>query len=183
MKRISLFVVIIGTLLFVASSCGFASQKRSGQRNAGTVTPSDVPDSSPVSQTGQQIYQQKCVACHQANGLGVAGAFPPLKGSDFLKTEPKKRIIEQVLNGSGGGLVVNNVRYNTSMPPQTDNINEAVAVVNYILNAWGNNYGKVTPEDAKGVKKTNKGGRHMMMRGRMGRMGMNGGGGCNGMRR
>ncbi len=123
---------------------------------------------------GYQIYQQKCIACHQANGMGIAGTFPPLKGSDFLKNSTKKRIIEQVMNGSEGELVVNNVKYNSSMPPQISNKSEAVAVANYILNAWGNRYGKATPLDAKGIKSSNKGGRHMMMR-----RGMKGMSGCN----
>ena len=181
MKKVVLFVVIIGFFLIAATSCGYTPQTKSGQSNTSPANSSGIFDTSALSQTGAQIYHEKCVACHQPNGLGVAGTFPPLKGSDFLKTVPKKRIIEQVLNGSSGGLVVNGVTYNSTMPPQTSNINEAVAVVNYVLNAWGNHYGKVTTDDAKGIKKTNKRGRHMMMRGGM--MGMKGGGRCNGMRR
>lgn len=128
--------------------------------------------------TGSQIYQQKCIACHQANGIGISGTFPPLKGSDFLKNSSKKRIIEQVMNGSGGELVVNGTKYTTSMPPQVDNKTDAVAVTNYILNSWGNHYGVATLQDATGVKKSNKNGRHMMMHGRM--RGMSG---CNTMGR
>ena len=128
--------------------------------------------------TGSQIYQQKCIACHQVTGMGISGTFPPLKGSDFLKNSSKKRIIEQVMNGSGGELVVNGTKYTTSMPPQVDNTTDAVAVTNYILNSWGNHYGIATLQDATGVKKSNKNERHMMMHGRM--RGMSG---CNTMGR
>lgn len=130
-------------------------------------------------QKGERIYQQKCAACHQVNGMGVSGAFPPLKGSDFLKNSTKKRLIDQVMNGSNGGLVVNGKKYATPMPPQVNNASDAVAVVNYILNTWGNHYGTASLQDAKGIKKTNKNRRHMMMNGGM----MRNGGGMNRMNR
>lgn len=39
-----------------------------------------LPSASPNAEHGAQIYAQKCVACHQANGAGVSGTFPPLWG-------------------------------------------------------------------------------------------------------
>ncbi len=33
---------------------------------------------------GEKIYMEKCIVCHQANGEGIPGAFPPLKNSDYL---------------------------------------------------------------------------------------------------
>ncbi len=121
---------------------------------------------------GARIYREKCVVCHQANGMGIPGTFPPLKGSDFLKTVSKKRVIKQVMNGSNGSLVVNGIHYATPMPPQVDNTRDAVAVTNYILNAWGNHYGTATLQDANGIKKSNNNSRHKMMnRGMMGRGG------------
>ena len=33
---------------------------------------------------GEALYLQHCAACHQPNGQGLAGAFPPLAGSDYI---------------------------------------------------------------------------------------------------
>ncbi len=177
MKKTGIIVALVAFFVLALLFFEQVAQKAVSSNHTESFALS-AEDNPTESMDGSAIYQQKCVACHQSDGRGIAGTFPPLKGSDFLKTAPKKRIIEQVLNGSGGGLLVNGVKYHSPMPAQTADVNEAVAVVNYILNAWGNHYGKVTPEDARGIKKSNKNGRHMMMRGGMGGMG-----GCSGMRR
>ena len=102
---------------------------------------------------GAQIYNQTCVKCHQVNGMGIPGVFPPIKGSDFLKTASKKKLLSQVLHGSSEILKVNGMQYSTPMPPQVSNVNDAIEVINYILNNWGNNYGVATAADAKDLKK------------------------------
>ena len=40
-----------------------------------------LPEGSPDPKRGAQIYAQKCVTCHQADGAGVSGIFPPLWGA------------------------------------------------------------------------------------------------------
>ena len=47
---------------------------------------------------GEQVFQQYCQACHQANGQGLTGAFPPLAESDYLLADPKRGIVA-VLQG------------------------------------------------------------------------------------
>ncbi|MBE0651293.1 MAG: cytochrome c [Bacteroidales bacterium] len=142
MKKIISLVALLGIFLCTVNVYGASSQD----------------------DRGAEIYYRKCMACHQVTGTGIPGTFPPLKGSDFLKSASKKRLINQVMNGSNEHLTVNGVTYSTPMPPQVDNIQDAVAVINFILNSWGNNYGKATIEDAKEVKpvKQNNG---MMMNG------------------
>ncbi|HET9028620.1 MAG TPA: c-type cytochrome [Candidatus Aquilonibacter sp.] len=39
-----------------------------------------LPSASPDIARGQSLYAQKCAACHQANGAGIHGQFPPLWG-------------------------------------------------------------------------------------------------------
>ena len=162
MKRISLIIVITGLLvLVVIFFAGMAHKAENNKNNEAVYVASNEKNAVNYSK-GSQIYQEKCLACHQVNGTGIPGTFPPLKGSDFLKKSTKKRLIEQVMNGSNERLVVNGIKYTTPMSPQVDNATDAVAVVNYILNAWGNNYGVATLQDAKGIK-TNKSNRHHMM--------------------
>jgi len=100
---------------------------------------------------GFEIYKAKCVACHQLSGEGVPSAFPPLKNSDYLFAN-KKRAVKQVLNGSNHEITVNGAKYSIAMPPQVDNYDDAVAVINYVLNAWGNNGGTISVDEVKDIK-------------------------------
>ncbi len=146
-----MIVVLAGMIFFAGKTFGFLTHKVvKTTSNALVYVPANDPADAKFPK-GAKIYKEKCVACHQLTGMGVPGAFPPLKGSDYLKAD-KKRAIAQVLNGSNHGITVNGVKYSIPMPPQVDNYEDAVAVVNYVLNAWGNNYGTVTLEDAKGIK-------------------------------
>ena len=58
---------------------------------------------------------KNCVACHQANGEGIPGAFPPLAKSDFLNAN-KEKVIGVLINGLKGEIVVNSKVYNGVMP-------------------------------------------------------------------
>ena len=100
---------------------------------------------------GKAIFETpgKCITCHMANGQGVANVFPNLVGSEFLLNQ-KVLAVTQVLNGS---VKVGNktVKYPAPMPPQVSTPDSAVAVINYVLNSFGNNGGVVTMEDVKDV--------------------------------
>ena len=52
-------------------------------------------------ETGEQVYQKACLACHQANGEGIPGVFPALKNSAIALGEPGPHI-DIVLNGKTG---------------------------------------------------------------------------------
>jgi mono/diheme cytochrome c family protein len=105
----------------------------------------------PVDPTrGEQIYKAKCIVCHQPDGKGLPGAFPPLAGSDYLLAD-KVRAVAQVLNGSNTELIVNKMKYTAPMPPQVDSKEDAVAIINYVLNNFGNKAGEVTLEEVKDV--------------------------------
>jgi nitrite reductase (NO-forming)/hydroxylamine reductase len=93
---------------------------------------------------GGVLYAQHCQACHQANGQGLAGAFPPLADSDYLKADPK-RAISAVIGGLTGPITVNGVDYNAAMPNLSYLDDQQVAdVITYTLNAWGNSAGEVS---------------------------------------
>lgn len=64
---------------------------------------------------GAELYQQNCAACHQANGQGLPGAFPPLAKSDFIAANPDA-VLEVTVKGRQGELVVNGAKYNNVMP-------------------------------------------------------------------
>lgn len=113
-----------------------------------TEAPAQVAESPYAA--GEKIYKEKCIVCHQANGEGIPGAFPPLAQSDYLLAD-KVRAVAQALNGSSHEIVVNGKTYNAPMPPQVNTKEEAVAVINYVLNSFGNNGGTVSLEEVKDV--------------------------------
>ncbi len=104
---------------------------------------------------GQGIYTNTCQACHQANGNGVTGAFPPLAKSDYLKGD-KNRLIDTVLFGQSGAMKVNNISFNGAMPVQKLNDNDVASVLTYVLNNWGNAGGEVKAADVLKRRKDGK---------------------------
>lgn len=95
---------------------------------------------------GEKVYAAVCSACHQANGAGVAGAFPPLAGSDWVAGKPEI-LAAAVLHGLSGPIIVNGNSYNGAMPPwgATLSDDDVANVLTYIRSSWGNSAGPVEP--------------------------------------
>ena len=100
---------------------------------------------------GKRIYGQTCIACHQAEGQGIASAFPPLAKSDYLNADVD-RAIDAVLHGLSGEITVNGEKYNSIMTRQTLSNEEVANVLTYVYNSWGNNKTVVTSEMVTKVK-------------------------------
>lgn len=79
---------------------------------------------------GEANYNRSCATCHQANGEGMSGAFPALKGSP-IATGSLDKHMDIVLRGKPG----------TAMQAFAEQLNaaELAAVITYERNAWGNN--------------------------------------------
>ena len=88
---------------------------------------------------GEQVYAAVCTSCHQATGLGVAGAFPPLVGSEWVSGTPEI-LAAAVLHGLSGPIEVNGTSYNGAMPPwgATLSDDDIANVLTYIRSTWGN---------------------------------------------
>lgn len=154
MKKTSAYIVLpLVGIAFVISSCTSGTEKKAKQPET-TVQDefiaADTDEMATMMARGEQIYKEKCIACHQANGQGLAGAFPTLVGSEFLLNE-KVLAVSQVLNGSELVSANKTIKYPAPMPPQADSKEDAVAVINYVLNNFGNNGGYVTMEDVADV--------------------------------
>jgi len=135
--------------LGMLASCG-GGQSSDNTTATDTTKKVEAAQAAPDMVLGEKIFTTKCVACHMADGKGVKAAFPPLAGSDYLLTD-KVRAVAQALNGSQMEIVVNGEKYNGLMPQQVGTREEAVAVINYVLNNFGNNGGTVSLEDVKDV--------------------------------
>ena len=101
--------------------------------------------------SGKDLYTKTCFACHQANGEGIANAFPPLAKSDYLNADVN-RAIDIVLNGKTGEITVNGATYNSVMTKQTLSSEEVADVLTYVYNSWGNNKTNVTTSQVDQVK-------------------------------
>jgi mono/diheme cytochrome c family protein len=103
---------------------------------------------------GQLVFNTVCAACHQANGQGLAGQFPPLAGSEWVKAEGPNRIIRAVLNGLGGPITVSGAGFNNSMPPWKETLSdEQIAnVLTFVRSEWGNAAPAVKPDQVKKVR-------------------------------
>ncbi len=97
---------------------------------------------------GKRIYENNCMACHQAGGTGLAGAFPPLAKSDYLNAD-KKRAIQIVTGGKSGEITVNGVKFNGVMPAQQLSAEDVANVLTYVYSLGGNAGFEVTPADVK----------------------------------
>lgn len=87
---------------------------------------------------GERLYTTYCMGCHQPEGRGMQGTFPPLAKSDYLMTD-KSRAIAAVLNGLTGPVEVNGQRYNGVMPPMGHLKDDEIAdILSYVRQAWGN---------------------------------------------
>ncbi|EGQ9178407.1 cytochrome c oxidase subunit II [Vibrio alginolyticus] len=81
---------------------------------------------------GESIYTARCAVCHQANGEGIPGAFPAIKGSPIATGDVTEHI-DIIVNGRPG----------TAMQAFSNQLSdkEIGAVITYQRNAWGNDTG------------------------------------------
>jgi nitrite reductase (NO-forming) len=101
---------------------------------------------------GEALFAGTCSVCHQANGAGLPGVFPPLAKSDWLAADPK-RSIGVLLHGLSGKVTVNGQDYNSVMPPMNQlNDDEVANILTYVVNAWGNPGGRITTEEVRKVR-------------------------------
>lgn len=100
---------------------------------------------------GAELYGIHCQACHQANGEGLPGAFPPLKGSKVVLDDNIDLYVDIIMNGytareSEGYGPMLAVGTNANLSPE-----EVAAIMNHERTSWGNNAKKVTPDNVKKV--------------------------------
>lgn len=97
---------------------------------------------------GVQLYQNNCAACHQTNGKGIPGAFPPLTGSKVVNDEDPEMLIRIILQGY-------DARPEFGQMPAflgrlTDD--EVAAIANHERNSWENNAPKISAEEVEEIR-------------------------------
>lgn len=96
----------------------------------------------PSAQVGRSGYELHCSGCHQPNGAGAPGSFPPLVGAPFVVGDPRP-VIEVVVRGRG-----------IAMPPVSLELSDAdvAAIISYMRSSWGNGAAPVTADDVASVR-------------------------------
>lgn len=110
-------------------------------------------DTEPVPVDGGALYAAQCQACHQATGQGLAGAFPPLAGSEWVTQDPETPI-KILLAGLGGPIEVNGNTYNGAMPAfgAVFKDDEIAAVLTHVRSSWGNEAEAITAEQVAAIR-------------------------------
>lgn len=87
---------------------------------------------------GGILYNTYCASCHQRDGKGDNNRFPPLVNSDWVRGDPE-RLIEVVLNGLQGEIIVNGKSWNGLMPKNDHLDDHAIAsILTYIRRNFNN---------------------------------------------
>ncbi len=146
-------MIFVGSVYVVHYRGGFSPmvyderyQPKSGGAEARELTPEEIIAS------GKKLYAT-CMTCHQANGQGVAGVYPPLAGAEWV-TGSEERLIRVLLHGLSGPIEVKGNTYNSLMPAfgkvtgggynwSEERISH---VLTYIRQEWGNQAAPITKE-------------------------------------
>jgi mono/diheme cytochrome c family protein len=102
---------------------------------------------------GKRVFNQICITCHQANGQGVPGIYPPLAGSEWAQGD-EQRIIRIVLDGLHGPIHVASKDFSNVMAPLGTVLrDEQIAnALTYVRSEWGNKAPAVLPETVAKVR-------------------------------
>jgi mono/diheme cytochrome c family protein len=106
---------------------------------------------------GQKIYEQTCLACHQADAGGVPGMTPPLQKSSYVQG-PSVKLIGIVLNGLNDGVEIDGDTYSNPMPPFSTVLKdqEIADVLTYVRSHFGNKAGPIIVTQVSQIRQSLK---------------------------
>lgn len=102
-------------------------------------TPSAEATTKSTSSAGAALYAQHCAVCHQKDGRGMTGAYPPLDGSEWISGSAEAPI-SIVLMGMEGPLSVKGESFNGQMPPLGTTLSDqqVAEILTYVRSSWTN---------------------------------------------
>ena len=128
-------------------------------------TASNIKDPDPVKDDldrgkpviASAVYTMYCGACHQADGKGDGGRFPPLSESEWVNGD-KTKLINVVLNGLSGPITVKGLPYSETMPAHGSFLNDdqVAEVLTYIRKSFGNNSDAISKEEVAALRNSGK---------------------------
>ena len=113
--------------------------------------PLDLNFIQPNPNDGKTLFLSHCLSCHQIDGSGVPGRFPPL---NKVWLNDKEGLIKIVLQGLQGEIKVDDEIYNNIMPKVIDLSDEQIAkLLTYVRKNFGNNPVPLQLEEVTKMKK------------------------------
>ncbi len=107
-----------------------------------------------MAELGKSYFSQNCAACHQANGAGLPGAFPPLAKSEYVDGG-SRHLGMILLKGLQGTVTVEGKVYNSAMPAWEKALTDKkiAAILTYVRSDFGNSAPPITPEQIADARK------------------------------
>ena len=109
---------------------------------------------------GKRLFENVCAKCHQPDGQGIAGQYPPLVGSEWALASGPARMIRIALDGLQGPITVKGASYNNNMTPHRDALTDPqiAAILTYVRTQkeWGHNASPVAPEEVAAIRNKTK---------------------------
>jgi mono/diheme cytochrome c family protein len=129
---------------YLSSNSGGFNANTYDEHYAGSAAPSEVETPPDPVVLGRRTFNV-CAQCHQENGLGLPGTYPPLSGSEIVLGDPQT-LARILLHGLHGDVTVAGVVYNGEMPAW-DRLSDIqiASVLTYIRGAWNNTASPVDP--------------------------------------
>ena len=156
MKKHTIFLALTGSLFVIATVLMSQTTKPAATKPAAAKPATAAPGGMAATMArGKQVYLEQCLACHQADALGVSGMNPPLVKTKFVLGD-KATLVKIVLNGMTG-IEVEGEDYHGVMAPHSDLTDQQIAdVLTYVRNSFGNKAKAVTASEVKAIRATNK---------------------------
>lgn len=138
------FGVAYIALTDLSAPSAWGDGRQANELRAGAKAPSAT-----TAVDGAAVYAARCAACHQANGAGVPGVFPPLAGSEWVLGSPKT-LAALVLHGLTGPITVKGQSYSGAMPAFGAQLSDAeiAAVLSHVRTQWGASISPASAVDA-----------------------------------
>jgi mono/diheme cytochrome c family protein len=172
MERLFKITALSLTIVFAFAACSKGSQSSQNgsstaaspsegasamsESSSGAASPapgaSSMAANGALASSGGKVFTTNCASCHQANGQGVSGTFPPLAANPVVAGNPTT-VIHIVKYGLNGAIQVKGQSYNGMMPAWGQQLSngDIAAVITYIRSSWGNTASPVTTSQVAGV--------------------------------
>lgn len=138
-------------VLFLVA-CSGKKQGQEKEQSAPSST-SESKSETALEHPGKALFKQHCSVCHQLDGSGVPGMYPPLANSEYVQGDVTW-LVSTIVKGLQGPITVNGVEYNNLMPAMAYLTNEEISkILSYVRQEFGNNAGEVSVEQVNKIRK------------------------------
>ena len=151
-----IFLFIFASAAILFSCSGNSSKKDVKPLEADQISSSPEPPKASADvnkpHPGEAVYNANCLVCHQADGSGVPGMYPPLWPNEWISKD-KEKMIQIMLKGLKGEIQVGDDIYNNEMPPHNQMSDQEIAdVLTYVRSNFGNEQGAITKEEVAAAR-------------------------------